>query len=293
MRRVVLIAGLVALACGTPETKDDNARGPTSPSATPTPATGDPQPGEPPAESPNPAPSLPTPGQEPTEQAPTAPAPTPLPAPTPAPMPAPTPAPGPSPVPPFSWRNGKPMTFSGTGNKVIDATPRLIKGAIAFKVTATGDSNFIVKLGTMPESLIANEVLNAGEPFTGTFLDRIPDDGTYPIEVTSDGSWTLEGFVPEVLTSRPAKVVGKGAMVSAVFPLPGKQRLKFTATHNGTSNFIVHLVDASTGVIEDFIVNEIGVYTGDSLAQVSSLIDRHYLLSVEADGDWEIVITPL
>ena len=54
-----------------------------------------------------------------------------------------------------------------------------------------------------------------------------------------------------------------------------------TATHNGSSNFIVHLVKGSN---TDFLVNEIGPFNGQVLLEEVST--GRYRIVVDADGAW-------
>ena len=64
--------------------------------------------------------------------------------------------------------------------------------------------------------------------------------------------------------------------------------LGFKMTHNGNSNFIVHLLDANTGQTVEYVANEIGNYSG---SQAYSVTDGKYLLNVDADGSWTVTIT--
>lgn len=54
-----------------------------------------------------------------------------------------------------------------------------------------------------------------------------------------------------------------------------------TATHNGSANFIVHLVKGSD---TDFLINEIGPFAGQAL--VEEVTPGRYRVVVDADGGW-------
>jgi hypothetical protein len=61
-----------------------------------------------------------------------------------------------------------------------------------------------------------------------------------------------------------------------------------TLTHEGSSNFQVHLIDPSTGKKEVFLANEIGAWSGQVAAEIRA--NRSYLVSVVADGSWTLRI---
>jgi len=76
---------------------------------------------------------------------------------------------------------------------------------------------------------------------------------------------------------------GSGQTVTDTF-----QASRFTAfvfEHSGTSNFIVELINDSTGETEDILINEIGEVSG---AVGTGLSDNQYFLDVDADGSWTI-----
>ncbi len=58
----------------------------------------------------------------------------------------------------------------------------------------------------------------------------------------------------------------------------------FEMTHNGSSNFIVKLINKETGSTIELLVNEIGSYKGTTFAVAPST--GKYLLQFEADGNW-------
>lgn len=58
--------------------------------------------------------------------------------------------------------------------------------------------------------------------------------------------------------------------------------------HSGDSNFIVHLLDFDGKTVE-FLTNEIGVYSGEKVIRIDKT--GEYLFTVNADGQWEIIIS--
>lgn len=65
-----------------------------------------------------------------------------------------------------------------------------------------------------------------------------------------------------------------------------------TASHNGSANFIVQVLDANNGSTGDLVVNTIGSYNGSAAFGVSSFSEGARL-QVTADGAWELTIAPL
>jgi hypothetical protein len=100
----------------------------------------------------------------------------------------PTPAPtmpvtvGPSPTP-------EPIKLRGTGQQ---ATSKFVldSGLVLFKMTHDGQSNFAVQLldsQGQKVSLLANEI----GPFDGSKAVGIKESGTYILDISADGNWTI------------------------------------------------------------------------------------------------------
>ncbi len=64
--------------------------------------------------------------------------------------------------------------------------------------------------------------------------------------------------------------------------------VKFALTHDGESNYIVHLRDTQTGDITAFLVNAVGVFDGTVADNPPAAT---YLIEVNADGKWTVDIT--
>ena len=83
----------------------------------------------------------------------------------------------------------------------------------------------------------------------------------------------------------PVEVTGKGQMVSKKFTLQGGL-VTYHATHSGSSNFIVYILDGATGAEVTSIVNEIGKV--DATKAVTLKKGGTYAVQVQADGDWKV-----
>ncbi|THV22097.1 hypothetical protein [Glycomyces paridis] len=81
---------------------------------------------------------------------------------------------------------------------------------------------------------------------------------------------------------------GSGA---SVITLPAIQGI-LTASHSGSSNFILTVLDENNAMTE-LPVNTIGSYKGTTAFGLQGLGGDAASLQIEADGDWEITIAPV
>lgn len=65
-----------------------------------------------------------------------------------------------------------------------------------------------------------------------------------------------------------------------------------TATHNGSRNFSISVIDASNQSTGELLVNTIGAYTGTT-AYGFSAFGKGTSLQLTADGDWSVTIAPV
>lgn len=84
----------------------------------------------------------------------------------------------------------------------------------------------------------------------------------------------------------PLLFTGRGKQVSPLFSLT-QGLVIFRMTHNGSSNFIIVLLDDHGDWVE-LLVNEIGSFDGAKAVGVEST--GTYLLDIQADGDWTVTI---
>jgi hypothetical protein len=208
------------------------------------------------------------------------------PPPPPPPPPAEEPPPPPPPPPPTE-RPPKPIILRGSGAKV--ETIRLAKDSPAvFAAAHGGSSNFIIHLvGSGTEEFLFNEIGR----YSGETIWVEAAAGRYRLPIEADGSWTVAITQP-VPTPRaravPGTISGRGAKVVKIRTGDDLQPI-VTARHQGRSNFIVHLVGYGDTSGEEFLINEIGNYAGETL--VTDMPAGSYLLQVQADGFWTITFT--
>lgn len=104
------------------------------------------------------------------------------------------------------------------------------------------------------------------------------------VSATQAPGETTQASPPRPVAPKPVVVTGRGSKVKRI-RLRADTPLVATASHEGSANFIVHLIPAGGGE-EIFLFNEIGTYKGQTaLDEISS---GAYRLKVEADGTWRV-----
>jgi len=143
-----------------------------------------------------------------------------------------------------------------------------------------GDRNFIVWLLNDEGDQIDILVNKIGE-FDGSKAVGITKQGDYILDINADGSWTIniEQPRPSYAPPVPKTLKGTGQQASEMFYLD-KGLARFEMTHDGDRNFIVWLLNDEG--------NKIGEFDGSKAVSIRK--GGNYLLSISADGNWEISI---
>lgn len=107
-----------------------------------------------------------------------------------------------------------------------------------------------------------------------------------PVEEPADGAadWAASTYG----TFEPVTQQGSG---DSVIELPAGAGI-VTASHNGSANFIVQVLDASNASTGDLLVNTIGAYSGTAAYGITAFSEG-VRLQVTADGAWELTIAPI
>ena len=154
-------------------------------------------------------------------------------------------------------------TFTGRGNFIghIEATDGSLSEAFANAIGSYKATTWLYGDGVSAR----------------VYLDILAD-GKYTVTVTSD----LMGDVAAL----PVTYKSGSNIVTTPFSADGEVSIKYR--HKGTSNFIVHIVDAETGDAVDGVVNEIGKVSSETSEYGLSGV---YALDVVADGAWTVSIS--
>ena len=230
--------------------------------------------------SPSPTPEAPTPTPTPISTTPEITPTIPTSSVTPLPKTTPTPeAPTATPTP-------EPITLSGTGQEATSKFS-LETGLSVFRMNHDGDRNFIVWLLNDEGDQIDLLVNKIGE-FDGSKALCVTKQGDYILDISADGSWTItiEQPRPSYASPVPKMLKGTGQQASEMFYLD-TGLARFEMTHDGDRNFIVWLLNDEGDQI-DLLVNKIGEFDGSKAVSIRK--GGNYLLSISADGNWEISI---
>lgn len=182
---------------------------------------------------------------------------------------------------------------SSTSFKIAGSGPEatrkftLGKGLATFKLSHSGQSNFIVWLRNSKGEildLLANDI----GPWNGIAAVNIWRDGQYLLDVDADGPWSVSISQPRPQSgiSIPVSLSGRGERVTQFIKL-NKGLKRFELTHDGTSNFVVWLLDEH-GQMVDLLANEIGSFDGSTATSIGR--SGLYLLDISADGRWSVDI---
>ncbi|MCR8669553.1 TM2 domain-containing protein [Agrococcus sp. HG114] len=130
----------------------------------------------------------------------------------------------------------------------------------------------------------AAEVEDAAEPAAPA--EEPADEPAAPVEAPVDdaASWAADTYGTfDAVTQQ-----GSG---DSIIELPAGAGI-VTASHNGSANFIVQVLDASNGMTGDLLVNTIGAYSGTAAYGITAF-GEGARLQVTADGAWELTIAPI
>lgn len=177
-------------------------------------------------------------------------------------------------------------SFSGHGNTTTGFF-FLSTGLVTATYTHNGSSNFIVHAidsSGQDTLFLANEIGVA----SGTRSDRARFSTNYLLTIQADGDWTITLDQPHPTSAPPApQTYGGHSRQITSFVQLYSGIITVRATHNGHSNFIVHLVDTN-GSIEEFVFNEIGAVNGSKAFGLGT--SGIYFFDVDADGDWTLTV---
>ena len=206
-----------------------------------------------------------------------------------------------------------PQVFEGRGSAFTDRFD-IVDGILRMKASHQGNSDFAVRILTdkhlenksatgglhsgagSPRGLVSSietvgayDGLRAHQVSPAQLFGLTP--GTYLMQITADGDWKIELTQPvwDSGESPPFNWSGAGDDVKGPINLETGTKT-VSATHNGTSNFVVDLVNAD-GTLAENLVNIVGEYDGSVDVKIHSMIGLTpdiYGLVITADGAWTV-----
>jgi len=180
-----------------------------------------------------------------------------------------------------------PFTYKASGSHKSRAFTITLPARIDY--TFSGSGNFIASIESTDASGSVGEIANVTGSYTATtwvygdgatrrvYLDVVAN-GSYTIKVTSDATPAVKDL--------PASYGGSRGVVTAPFAGSGDVTIQYT--HQGSGNFIVDLVDASTGEQGDNVANEVGHVASETSVYG---LDGRYAFDVVADGSWTLTLS--
>ncbi len=217
--------------------------------------------------------------------------------PTPSPTAPPEPTPTATPASVMSVEDGT-TTIKGSANLTTD-TFGLSEGIAVFDIRHDGTGDFTVALldsgGRSSQLLVDTSGRYSGVVGSGVNEDSVsgPAPGQHSLSVGASGAWEIAISQPDWTSGdlAPISLRGSGDDVAGPIELQAG-RVDFTLVHDGTSTFVVDLVQAD-GALVDTLANETGAFRGTKRLGVRSGAVQGaepgvHGLFVTADGRWSI-----
>lgn len=179
----------------------------------------------------------------------------------------------------------KPINLSAKGQQASSKFT-LTEGLSVFTMTHKGSSNFAITLldqnGQHVELLV-----NVVGSFDGSKAVGIANAGTYLLDVSADGPWSVSIKQPRLSTAPDTtSFSGTSQQATQLFWLDSGLKT-FKMQHAGDSNFAPVLLDENGNQVE-LLANEIGKFDGSKAVGVSN--SGLYIIDVTANRNWSIVI---
>lgn len=213
------------------------------------------------------------------------------------------PDPSPPSVAPSPQPSGtpEPIELTGTGDDVSDPFT-LEEGIVIFSLSHDGTSVFTVELldetGSMVELLVLTTGVYDGSLAAGVKEENLTGlkPGTYVANIAADGNWNIKIEQPQPAAAPqefPLSFAGTGDGVTPFFSLEAGLTT-FAMSHYGSSSFAVKLYTGD-GSMVDYLALDMGRYEGKKAIGVQpdnifGAVPGFYILSITADGDWEITM---
>ena len=219
--------------------------------------------------------------------------------PTPSPTAPPEPTPTATPASVMTVQDGT-TAVKGTGDVPTD-TFNLSEGIAIFDIRHDGTGEFSVRLldssGRSKQLLVHTTGRYSGLVGAGVNQGAVsgPVPGPHSLGVKASGAWEISISHPNWTSGAraPISLPGSGDYVAGPIELQAG-RVDFTLVHDGTSNFVVDLVE-SDGTLVDTLANETGSFRGTKRLGVRAGAAQGaepgiHGLFVTADGRWSISV---
>jgi hypothetical protein len=192
----------------------------------------------------------------------------------------------PTPEPAASFAS---FSGSGTASRTLD----LKSGVYLLEMEHEGSGPFVVEVES---ATVYQSIVHVNGSFAGTQAFGVPDAGTFFLNVTADGGWTIYVERPLHLTDviLPYTFTGTGYAATGLFDLP-EGNVTFAIARGGEGPFAVWLYagngllvfDSNGTYIQPLSLHE-GPFNGTETVTIPS--SGAYLLDVMGTGDWSVTV---
>ncbi|QSZ67034.1 hypothetical protein RJ40_05755 [Methanofollis aquaemaris] len=183
-------------------------------------------------------------------------------------------------------------SYAGTGN--ASETVQMDAGLYRFAMTSNGSGPFVFEV----ENPDTYGLLAHGEgPYSGTQVFGIYENGTYNLNVTAAGPWSVnvQQAAVEAGHALPFAVNGSGDDVAGWIDLPLGET-EFDVANDGTSFFAAclynqtgHPVMDPTGTYQQPVHGNMGAYNGTVTVYIPE--KGPYYLNIVSDGNWSVSVS--
>jgi hypothetical protein len=178
--------------------------------------------------------------------------------------------------------------LSGAGNQNVPFA--LHAGLAVFQsLRSANDGYFYIDVDDAVGNHLGT-IATGSVPVDISYAIPAPADGTYALDVQSEGGWTVNVSQPTAAYATPPakqRWGGRYSQATPLFSLHAGQAAFHAVSPNSTQNWRVTLLDQNGQWVADIVS---GPSTPDVSVTIDVPADGVYLLQVLADGDWVVEV---
>lgn len=184
---------------------------------------------------------------------------------------------------------GPPRTFTDKGSGSHRSNAFTISLPARIDYTFTGSGAFSASIESTDGSGSVGQIADiVGSDTSSTWVYGDGVNSRVYLDVATTGSFTITvtSHATPTVQSPPAAYDGRWGVMTSPFMVSGDVTVRYS--HEGPGDFIVDVIDASTGEQGDNVVDAVGAGSGET--GVAGL-DGSYAFVVVADGSWTLAVS--
>ena len=184
---------------------------------------------------------------------------------------------------------GPPRTFTDKGSGSHRSKAFTISLPARIDYTFSGAGAFTASIESTDGSGSVGQVADIiGSNTSRTWVYGDGVNSRVYLDVATTGSFTISvtSHATSAVQSLPAAYDGRWGGMTSPFAASGDVTIRYS--HAGSGDFIVDVIDASTGEQGDNVVDFVGTGSGET---VVAGLDGNYAFVVVADGSWSLAVT--